>query len=184
VKRESQEKEPVGWSEGREWRSGARDVTSESEEDETEGVEWGARKYGVRMSPTHPWYVGRGDDTCGGEVVYTIQEIKELLDSQPEDMKRWLTTSQTEWALTREEHEVVNEKDNEKGVALGVDGSCKDGKMGSGCCKFKEEGEGRCARVGREEEGTSSNRPELGGVVLALHQLKKLGWHLLRVLMA
>jgi hypothetical protein len=112
------------------------------------------------MSPTHPWYVGRGDDTCGGEVVYTIQEIKELLDSQPEDMKRWLTTSQTEWALTREEHEVVNEKDNEKGVALGVDGSCKDGKMGSGCCKFREEGEVRCARVGREEEGTSSNRPE------------------------
>ena len=26
------------------------------------------------------------------------------------------------------------------------------------------------ARVGREEEGTSSNRPELGGVVLALRQ--------------
>ena len=25
-----------------------------------------------------------------------------------------------------------------------------------------------CARVGREEEGTSSNRPELGGIVLAL----------------
>jgi ribonuclease HI len=55
-----------------------------------------------------------------------------------------------------------------QGVSLGVDGSYKDGKMGSGCCKFKEEGEGRCARVGREEEGTSSNRPELGGVVLAL----------------
>jgi ribonuclease HI len=55
-----------------------------------------------------------------------------------------------------------------QGVTLGVDGSCKDGKMGSGCCKFKEEGAGKCARVGREEEGTSSNRPELGGVVLAL----------------
>jgi ribonuclease HI len=40
--------------------------------------------------------------------------------------------------------------------------------MGSGCCKFKEEGAGKCARVGREEEGTSSNRPELGGIVLAL----------------
>ena len=26
----------------------------------------------------------------------------------------------------------------------------------------------KCARVGREEEGTSSNRPELGGIVLAL----------------
>ena len=41
----------------------ARDVTSESEEDEEERVEWGTRKYGVRMSP-HPRYVGRGDDTC------------------------------------------------------------------------------------------------------------------------
>ena len=53
-----------------------------------------------------------------------------------------------------------------QGVTLGVDGSCKDGKMGSGCCKFKEEGAGKCARVGREKEGTSSNRPELGGIVL------------------
>jgi hypothetical protein len=50
-----------------------------------------------------------------------------------------------------------------QGVTLGVDGSCKDGKVGSGCCKFKEEGAGKCARVGREEEGTSSNMPELGG---------------------
>jgi ribonuclease HI len=49
-----------------------------------------------------------------------------------------------------------------------VDGSCKDGKMGSGCCKFKKEGAGKCARVGREEKGTSSNRPELGGIILAL----------------
>jgi hypothetical protein len=47
-------------------------------------------------------------------------------------------------------------------VTLGVDGSCKDGKMGSGCCKLKEEGAGKCARVGREEEGTSSNRPDSG----------------------
>ena len=40
--------------------------------------------------------------------------------------------------------------------------------MGSGCCKFQGEEADKCARVGREEEGTSSNRPELGGVVLAL----------------
>jgi hypothetical protein len=46
-----------------------------------------------------------------------------------------------------------------QGVTLGVDGSCKEGKMGSGCHKFREEGEGKCARVGREEEGMSSNRP-------------------------
>ena len=40
--------------------------------------------------------------------------------------------------------------------------------MGSGCCKFQGEEADKCARVGREEEGTSSNGPELGGVVLAL----------------
>jgi ribonuclease HI len=40
--------------------------------------------------------------------------------------------------------------------------------MGSGCCKFKEGEADKRARVGREEEGTSSNRPELGGIVLAL----------------
>ena len=40
-------------------------------------------------------------------------------------------------------------------VTLGVDGSCKDEKMGSGCLKFREEGEGQlCAswqRRGRHE---------------------------------
>jgi hypothetical protein len=51
---------------------------------------------------------------------------------------------------------------------FGVDGSCKDGKMGSGCCKFQEEEADKCARVGREEEGTSSNWQELGGLVLAV----------------
>ena len=40
-----------------------------------------------------------------------------------------------------------------QGVALGVDGLCKDGRMGAGCCNFREKG----------EEGASSNRPELGG---------------------
>ena len=55
-----------------------------------------------------------------------------------------------------------------QGVALGVNWSCKDGRMGAGCCKFRKEGEDRRARVGREEEGASSNRPELGGVVLSL----------------
>jgi hypothetical protein len=92
-----------------------RDATSESEEDEEERVEWGTRMYGVRMSPAHPRYVGRGDDTCGGEVVYTIPEIRTLLRSQPEDTKRWVTTSQMGWALTREENEVINEKDEREG---------------------------------------------------------------------
>jgi len=95
--------------------SAIREATSGSEEDEKEEVEWGAAMYGVRMSPAHPWYVGQGDNTCAGEVVYTIPEIQELLNSQPEDMKRWLTTSQMGWALTREENEVVNEKDEREG---------------------------------------------------------------------
>jgi len=51
---------------------------------------------------------------------------------------------------------------------FGVDGSCKDGTMGSGGWKSQGEEADKCARVCREEEGTSSNRPELGGVVLAL----------------
>jgi ribonuclease HI len=55
-----------------------------------------------------------------------------------------------------------------QGAIFGVDGSCKDGKMGSGCCKFQGGETDKCARVGREEEDTSSNRPELGGVALAL----------------
>ncbi len=55
-----------------------KDVTSESEDDGMEGVEWEAGMYGVRMTPAHPWYVGRGDDKCGGEVVYSIQDIRQL----------------------------------------------------------------------------------------------------------
>jgi hypothetical protein len=47
--------------------------------------------------------------------VYTIQEIRTLLRSQPEDAKRWLTTSQMGWVLTREENEVVNKKDEREG---------------------------------------------------------------------
>ena len=55
-----------------------------------------------------------------------------------------------------------------QGAIFGVDGSCKDGTMGSGCYKFQGEEVDKWARVGREEEGTSLNRPELGGIVLAL----------------
>jgi hypothetical protein len=58
-----------------------------------------------------------------------------------------------------------------QGVTLGVDGSCKDGRMGSGCCKFGEKDEGKCARVGREDEDVSSNRPELGAGVLSLQSV-------------
>jgi hypothetical protein len=47
--------------------------------------------------------------------VYTIPEIRTLLRSQPEDTTRWLTTSQMGWALTREENEIINEKDEREG---------------------------------------------------------------------
>jgi hypothetical protein len=69
----------------------------------------------VRMSPANPRYVGRGDSTCGGEVVYTIPEIKVLLRSQADDAQRWLTTNQMGWALTRERNEITNEKDERDG---------------------------------------------------------------------
>ena len=74
------------------------------EDDEVEEVEWGKCMYGVRMTPAHPWYVGRGDHKCGGEVVYSVQDIRQLLSVQPGEMKRWLTTSQMGWALTQEEN--------------------------------------------------------------------------------
>jgi ribonuclease HI len=53
-----------------------------------------------------------------------------------------------------------------QGAIFGAGGSCKDGTMGSGCGKFQGEEADKCPRVGREEEGTSSNRPELEGIVL------------------
>ena len=36
--------------------------------------------------------------------------------SQPEDTTRWLTASQMRWALTREENEIINEKDEREGM--------------------------------------------------------------------
>ena len=67
------------------------------------------------MPPANPRYVGRGDSTCVGEVVYTIPEIKVLLRSQPDDAQRWLTTSQMRWALTRERNAITDEKDERDG---------------------------------------------------------------------
>ena len=55
-----------------------------------------------------------------------------------------------------------------QGAIFGVDGSCKDSKMGAGCCRFQGAAVDKCTRVGRRDESTSSNRPELGRVVLAL----------------
>ena len=55
-----------------------------------------------------------------------------------------------------------------QGATFGVDWSSKDWKIGSGCYKIQGDEADKCTRVGKEEESTSSNRPELGGVVLAL----------------
>ena len=57
-----------------------------------------------------------------------------------------------------------------QGAVFGIDGSNHKGCMGSGCCRLKMPEADQQIRVSREEEGTSSNRPELGGVVLALRQ--------------
>ena len=70
----------------------------------------------MKMSPANSRYVGRGDSTCGGEVVYTIHEMKVLLRSQPDDAQHWLTTSQMGWVLTRERNEITNEKDERDGT--------------------------------------------------------------------
>ena len=57
-----------------------------------------------------------------------------------------------------------------QGAVFGIDGSNHRGHMGAGCCRLGAPDADKMARVGREEEGSSSNRPELGGVVLALKQ--------------
>ena len=48
------------------------------------------------------------------------------------------------------------------GAIFGVDGSCKDSKMGSGCCKFQEEMANKCARVGREKAKKKRARVRTG----------------------
>jgi hypothetical protein len=55
-----------------------------------------------------------------------------------------------------------------QGAIIGADWSCKRWKDGVRVLQIPGEVADKCARVGREEEGTISNRPELGGVVLAL----------------
>ena len=59
-----------------------------------------------------------------------------------------------------------------KGVTMGIDGSNGEGRMGAGCCCFKQPEVDRWVRVGREDEGTSSNRPELGGLLLSRQPLR------------
>ena len=48
------------------------------------------------------------------------------------------------------------------------DASDKQGKMGAGYNNLRKRKEKQKCKVGREEEGSSSNRPELAAFVLAL----------------
>lgn len=47
-----------------------------------------------------------------------------------------------------------------KKAIFSIDKSSKGTKIGSGCCKFQKGKADKYERVGREEEGTSSIRPE------------------------
>jgi len=60
---------------------------------------------------------------------------------------------------------------NFQGVVLGGDGSNDAGRMGAGLCCLHRSDIAGCIRVGREQEGTSSNRPELAALEAALRQV-------------
>jgi hypothetical protein len=63
------------------------------------------------MSPADPRFIGRGDDSSGGEVAYTLEEMRTLLQSQPGEMSIWLTTRQMGWSLSPECSEIWNARD-------------------------------------------------------------------------
>ena len=60
---------------------------------------------------------------------------------------------------------------NFQGVVLGGDGSNDAGRMGAGFCCLHRSDMAGCIRVGREQEGTRSNRPELAALEAALRQV-------------
>ena len=71
-----------------------------------------------------------------------------------------------------------------RGVVFAGDGSDHRGRMGAGAFCLGDPEMKQCVGVGREEEGTSSNRPELAALVLALRATKTTddmlahtGWH-------
>ena len=59
-----------------------------------------------------------------------------------------------------------------RGVVFAGDGSDHRGRMGAGAFCLGDPEMKQCVGVGREEEGTSSNRPELAALVLALRATK------------
>ena len=56
-------------------------------------------------------------------------------------------------------------------MVLGVDGSNEAGRMGAGFCCLHRSDIAGCMRVGKEQEGTSSNRPELAALEAAQRQV-------------
>ena len=55
-----------------------------------------------------------------------------------------------------------------QGQVTASDGSDKQGKMGAGYNNLRRKNKKQQCKVGREEEGSSSNRPELAAFFLAL----------------
>ena len=55
-----------------------------------------------------------------------------------------------------------------QGQVTAGDGSDKQGKMGAGYNNLRKKRKKQQCKVGREEEGSSSNRPELAAFLLAL----------------
>ena len=88
---------------------------SESEGDLQEEAQENEAQTHVIMSPANPRYVGRGDDISGGEIVYTMDEMRGLLRGQPDRVQMWLSTNQMGWALTPEPGELLNERDVTEG---------------------------------------------------------------------
>jgi hypothetical protein len=62
---------------------------------------------------------------------------------------------------------------NFQGMVLGGDGLHEAGRMGAGFCCLHRSDVAECMRVGRAQEGTSSNRPELAALEAALRQVDK-----------
>jgi len=56
-----------------------------------------------------------------------------------------------------------------QGQVTAGDGSDKQGKIGTGYNNLRKKKEKQQCKMGREEEGSSSNRPELAVFLLALH---------------
>ena len=55
-----------------------------------------------------------------------------------------------------------------QGQVTAGDGSDKQGKLGAGCNNLRRKKKKQQCKVGREEEGSSSNRPELAAFFLVI----------------